>query len=459
MTAVTQFKSGPPATGVAKHGLGYKLAWFFLNNGIIIALLVEILIFSLLAKEKFFNINVFAIILQSAAAVGIIMPFYTLAMISGNVDFSTTQVGALAGTVFAVLLTYVGLPVWAAVTGALILGIGVSALNSWVVIRLRIPSLIATLVSGSVAFGLAYLLAEKFGNALQVKVNAPVIRSLWTIKPFGLPIPLVVYVMLICYVIVYILLNHTRLGSHLYALGSNAEAAIRSGNRPLRLIFASSDQVYPGPAAKYRPADETHPLLPNTFYGLSKVLGEDMIRFYGRTEKDVNISIARFTHTEAPEELIDPNGFFAHRLFFINGRLRYLKGMNSSDPKILETIQALEPLAAPDEPLLLPRDRDGHPFYQELTDVRDIVRGLLLILDRREAIGEAFNLTPPAITNMAEFIPYMAKKTGRRYLEARLAIDPPNCHESGTKARTILGYQPQYSMFDMIDEAVTPKIK
>ena len=111
------------------------------------------------------------------------------------------------------------------------------------------------------------------------------------------------------------------------------EAAVRSGKRPLRLIFASSDQVYPGPAAKYRPADETHPLLPNTFYGLSKLLGEEMMRFYGRTEKDVNISIARFTHTEAPEELIDPNGFFAHRLFFVNGRLRYLKGMNRAIPK------------------------------------------------------------------------------------------------------------------------------
>jgi ribose transport system permease protein len=236
MTAVSQFKSIPPASGVARHSLGYKIAWFFLNNGIIIALLFEILIFTLLAREKFFNINVFAIILQSAAAVGIIMPFYTMAMISGNVDFSTTQVGALAGTLFAVMLTYFNLPVWAAVGGALLLGVGVSALNSWVVIRLRIPSLIATLVSGSVCFGLAYLLAERFGTALQVKVNAPVIRSLWTIKPFDLPIPLVVYLMLLCYGIIYILLNHTRLGAHLYALGSNAEAAIRAGINVRRLI-------------------------------------------------------------------------------------------------------------------------------------------------------------------------------------------------------------------------------
>jgi len=232
------------------------------------------------------------------------------------------------------------------------------------------------------------------------------------------------------------------------------ESAIQNGRRPLRLIFAASDQVYPGPAAKYRPTDETHPRLPNTFYGLSKVIGEEMIQYYGRTEKEVHISIARFTHNEAPEELIDPNGFFAHRLFFVNGRLRYLKGMNSTDQKIQDTIKTLEPLASPDEPLLLPRDRDGNPFLQELTDTRDIVEGLLLMLDRKEAIGETFNLTPPSIVNMAEFIPYMAKATGRRFVEARLAIDPPNCHLTGAKARTLLGYEPKYTMFDMIDAAV-----
>ncbi len=232
------------------------------------------------------------------------------------------------------------------------------------------------------------------------------------------------------------------------------ETAARLGKRPLRLVFASSDQAYPGPAAKYRPTDETHPCLPNTFYGMGKVVGEEMCKFYGRTEKGVNITIARFTHNEGPEELIDPNGFFAHRLFFVNGRLRYLKGMGSTDPKILETIKILEPLAAPDEPLLLPRDRDGNPFLQELADTRDIVDGLLLILDSKDAIGETFNLTPPSIVNMAEFIPYMAKVTGRRYVEACLPIDPPNCHLSGAKARTILGYQPKNTMFDMIDWAV-----
>jgi len=232
------------------------------------------------------------------------------------------------------------------------------------------------------------------------------------------------------------------------------EAARQVAQRPLRLIFASSDQVYPGPFARYRPTDENHPRLPVTFYGLSKLFGEEFIQFLGRSEPDIQISIARFTHTEAPEELIDPNGFFARRIFYINGRLNYLKESGSQDPKVLATIKTLEPLAALDEPLLLAYDPDGNPYDQELTDVRDIVQGLLLMLERPEAVGEAFNLTPPSIVNMAEFIPYMAEATGRRYVEAQLQLVVPKCHASGAKARAILGYRPRYTMYDMIDEAV-----
>lgn len=232
------------------------------------------------------------------------------------------------------------------------------------------------------------------------------------------------------------------------------EAARQKANRPLRLIFASSDQVYPGPFPRYRPTDEVHPRLPTTFYGLTKTLGEEMLHFYSRSEKDIHVTVARFCHTEAAEELIDPHGFFSQRIFYVNGRLKHLQAMNSSDPKVLATIATLVPLAAPDEPLLLPYDLDGRPYMQELVDVRDIVSGLLLILERPEAIGEAFNLTPPTMVSMAESIPYLAEATGRRYVEARLAVDAPRGQVSGAKARALLGYTPRYTLFDMIDEAV-----
>lgn len=234
MTAATDTTPRSPTQPGARHGTGYRVAWFFLNNGIVIALIVEALVFSLIGREKFYSPAVLAIILQNSSVVGIIMPFYTAALISGILDWSTTAVGALAGTLFAVLGTACGWPWGVALLCAVGLAVAVGLLNSWVTTRLKIPSLVATLVGSGVATGAAFMLADRFGHAMQVKVTAPVLRQLWTVKPLG--VPLTVYVMFVLYALVYVMLNHTRLGAHLYAAGASPEAARRSGINIGRLV-------------------------------------------------------------------------------------------------------------------------------------------------------------------------------------------------------------------------------
>lgn len=236
-------------------------------------------------------------------------------------------------------------------------------------------------------------------------------------------------------------------------------AAELAASRTVRLVFASSDQVYPTRFARYRPTDELHPREPYTFYGLSKLLGEDMAAFYARSEPNLKISTAVFSHIEAAHELIDPNGEYSSAAFYVNGRVRSLKASSThhagatSNAELRRILDILEPLVADDEPLLLARDADGKPHTQELVDVRDIVQGLLLIHDKPEAIGETFNLAPATPVSLAEFIPYLAEATGRRYVEARIPVELGRTHGSGAKARALLGYVPRYSLFDMVDEA------
>ena len=238
-----------------------------------------------------------------------------------------------------------------------------------------------------------------------------------------------------------------------------ASAEVAAG-KDVRLIFASSDQVYPTRFARYRPTDELHPREPYTFYGLSKVLGEEMVKFYGRSEVRLKVSTAVFSHIEAAHELIDPNWEYSSAAFYVNGRVRSLKAASThhagatSQDELAAMLRVLEPLVADDEPLLLTYDQNGRPHTQELVDVRDIVQGLMLIHDKPEAIGETFNLAPAAPVSLAEFIPYLAKATGRRYVEATIPVELGRTHGSATKARALLGYAPQYTLFDMVDEAV-----
>ena len=79
---------------------------------------------------------------------------------------------------------------------------------------------------------------------------------------------------------------------------------------------------------------------------------------------------------------------------------------------------------------------------------------LLLMLDKPVAIGETFNLAPPSLVGLDTFIPYLAKATGRRYVEAKLPAELGQPHSTAAKARALLGGVPRYSLFDMVDEAV-----
>lgn len=237
-------------------------------------------------------------------------------------------------------------------------------------------------------------------------------------------------------------------------------AADVAQHKPVRLVFASSDQVYPTRFARYRPTDENHPKEPYTFYGMSKVLGEEMVKFYGRTESNLKVSTAVFSHIEAAHELIDPQGEYSSAAFYINGRVRSLKAASThhagatSDNELAQILAVLEPHVADDEPLLLALDQHGQPHTQELVDVRDIVQGLLLIHDKPQAVGETFNLAPTTPVSLAEFIPYLAEATGRRFVTLQIPCELGRTHGSSAKARALLGFAPQYSLFDMVDEAV-----
>jgi ribose transport system permease protein len=99
---------------------------------------------------------------------------------------------------------------------------------------LKIPSIVATLVVGALAYGFAYLITDTYGQASQIRMIVPALRQIWKTSLIGLP--LTVWLMFLVYALVFVVLNHTRLGAHLYALGANRDAAFRAGIKVNRLI-------------------------------------------------------------------------------------------------------------------------------------------------------------------------------------------------------------------------------
>ena len=217
-----------------------------------------------------------------------------------------------------------------------------------------------------------------------------------------------------------------------------------------RFLFASSDEVYPSLKARYLPIDENHPTLPYSFYGLTKQAGEQTLHYYHRAH-NLPISIARFALVIEPWETTSRDGWLG-RFLFVGSMLPMIASRAGA-----EAAESLRAQMQGENTLLLARDADGVPYLFHCVDVRDVVQGLLLMLENPAAVGEAFNPSGPSPFSYDQAIPYLAQKTGFPVVDACLPGPTLRIHHSTAKARGLLGYAPKYDIFISIDDGIADK--
>ncbi|HEV2507933.1 NAD(P)-dependent oxidoreductase [Bosea sp. (in: a-proteobacteria)] len=223
--------------------------------------------------------------------------------------------------------------------------------------------------------------------------------------------------------------------------------------KPKRLVFASSGEVYPENVPDYQPIDEDHPLKPRSPYGLSKLLGEEIVRFFERTS-GTPATILRFSHTQDASELLDPGSFFSGPRFFLQPKIRQQEGFGNA-----AAVAKLREIDDGAEALVLSRNEAGRPFRMHITDSRDMVAGILLALSDERAAGRTYNLGATQPVDFAVALPMMAQLTG---LPLK-TIDLPGAgvfyETSNARIRTELGYEPQWTFERMIGEAAQARVK
>jgi ribose transport system permease protein len=201
------------------------------------SLLVLVAVFSCVSEGFFTLGNGMSVALQvtSIAYLGI---GATCVIITGGIDLSVGAILALAGVV-AALAVKAGMPVPAAMGCGLLVGALCGLVNGLCVTLMKLPPFIATLGMMLVARGVALQITDAkaiggLGESFAELGNG----SLWRVVRVGedgfpdvrFPgIPYPVLLMVVLAVVVAILLRRTTLGRHLYAVGSNVEAARLSG--------------------------------------------------------------------------------------------------------------------------------------------------------------------------------------------------------------------------------------
>ncbi|TKT79150.1 NAD(P)-dependent oxidoreductase [Aquamicrobium sp. LC103] len=223
------------------------------------------------------------------------------------------------------------------------------------------------------------------------------------------------------------------------------EAAASAGTR--RLVFASSGEVYPENVPDYLPVDEEHPFRPNSAYGLTKLLGEELVRFHERTGSMETV-ILRFSHTQDAEELLDPDSFFSGPRFFLRPRIRQQEAFGNR--AVADVLRAADPGR---EAHILARNENGRPFKMHVTDTRDMVQGILLALDHPDAAGQAFNLGATEPVDFEALLRDMGEITGLPVVTVDLPGAGVWYHTSNQKIRAALGFNPEWTIDRMLKDA------
>ena len=161
-------------------------------------------------------------VMEQTAINAVIAVGMTFVILSAGIDLSVGSIAALSGVVMANRLL-AGWPLGAAILAGLLTGALCGVFSGLLITRGKLPPFIATLGMMSVARGAALL----FTDGRPISGFDESLRWLSTGRILGIPVPVLLTILL--YVLAIVLLNRTRFGRYVYAIGGNEEAARLSG--------------------------------------------------------------------------------------------------------------------------------------------------------------------------------------------------------------------------------------
>jgi UDP-glucose 4-epimerase len=220
-----------------------------------------------------------------------------------------------------------------------------------------------------------------------------------------------------------------------------------------RLVYASTEAVYWRLREKGRYFEEPitegmvsrYKQMP---YFLTKWVGEELCMTYHH-QYGVPTTVLRFATVMEPGEFLNEDGLPARFLF--GPAYEQYRDATADGPEEEEMLRELRSLWTGEDKLLLSRNPNGRPYKQEFADVRDIVQGLTLALEKDAAVGEEFTIGG-VVFRWEEVVPYLADRYGIGYVDARLP--EWNYFEFDlSKIESLLGYRPRHDVHSIIETA------
>lgn len=229
-------KSGPIRRLIAIRGMGSAMISFA-------AFIIIYVAFGLQKPDVFFQSSTNILnLLRSMSKYLIIGIGQSYLLITGNIDLSIGSMVGMSAMISATLMSQ-GTNPMIAILITLVCCLMIGFCNGFLVGKCKLPPFIATLGTMFGARGIGYLVnGNRNTNAISSGIGKEAADSFQNLmyngKTFGLFNAF--WIALVVFIIFFFLLSKTRTGRHIYAIGSNPEAAKLSGVS----VFATTTKAY-----------------------------------------------------------------------------------------------------------------------------------------------------------------------------------------------------------------------
>jgi ribose transport system permease protein len=196
-----------------------------------IGLVILCIIFGVLNPNFFSGENTLNLLRQIAPILLIgISQAYVL--ITGNIDLSIGSVVGMSTMIASTLMSKGGVNPWLAVLITMLSCLVIGAANGLLVAKCKLPPFIATLGTMTIARGIAQLANNNYNTDSIGKIlGKDAVQGFRDFFYYGSVFHVynTILIALVLWVIFNFLISRTRSGRHIYAIGSNVEAARLSG--------------------------------------------------------------------------------------------------------------------------------------------------------------------------------------------------------------------------------------
>ena len=192
---------------------------------LLIAAFVVGIVFGLVEKSFFKPTNLVEIV-RAAAIIGMMGLGETVVQSAGEMDFAVGAETSFGAVMIAIMMTQLNLNFFVAFILTMMLVILVGALNSIIVVKVGIPSFVATLGMNTFINGINKYLT---GGGTYYSTHWPEGFSVLGKSSLFNAIPMPAVLFVICSLIVWVFLSKTRTGRYIYAVGANPNASKNVG--------------------------------------------------------------------------------------------------------------------------------------------------------------------------------------------------------------------------------------